>query len=146
MLLRGELRKYTKKINFENFDSALYSTSVSMPLRVGFSWMTPFRECKIWWCALRHLGADLEVCAHGWVALMCESEPPGASNNQPISISCALLTLCVLLQRERCRVYQQKQSQSWLTTVELSWTWPKRLFYSSRLSLIIMQLSSFFLS
>ena len=26
---------------------------------------------------LRHLGADLEVCAHGWVALMCESEPPG---------------------------------------------------------------------
>ena len=32
MLLRGELRKYTKKLNFENFDSALYSTSVSMPL------------------------------------------------------------------------------------------------------------------
>ena len=23
------------------------------------------------------LGADLEVCAYGWVALMCESEPPG---------------------------------------------------------------------
>ena len=32
MLLRGELRKYAKNLNFENFDSALYSTSVSMPL------------------------------------------------------------------------------------------------------------------
>ena len=33
MLLRGELRKYTQKLNFENFESALYSTSVSMPLK-----------------------------------------------------------------------------------------------------------------
>ena len=38
--------------------------------------MTPFRGAKFDG-ALRHLGADLEVCAHGWVALMCESEPPG---------------------------------------------------------------------
>ena len=37
------------------------------------------KGCKIWWCALSHLGANLEVCAHGWVALMCESEPPGDS-------------------------------------------------------------------
>ena len=33
VLLRGELRKYAKKSNFVNFESALYSTSVSMPLR-----------------------------------------------------------------------------------------------------------------
>ena len=32
MLLRGELRKYAKNSNFENFESPLYSTSVSMPL------------------------------------------------------------------------------------------------------------------
>ena len=34
VFLRGELRKYAKKSSFENFDSALYSTSVSMPLRL----------------------------------------------------------------------------------------------------------------
>ena len=39
--------------------------------------MTPFRGTKFDGVRLRHLGADLEVCAHGWVALMCESEPPG---------------------------------------------------------------------
>ena len=33
VLLRGELRKYAKKSNFENFESALYSTSVSIPLK-----------------------------------------------------------------------------------------------------------------
>ena len=33
VLLRGELQKYAKKSNFENVESALYSTSVSMPLR-----------------------------------------------------------------------------------------------------------------
>ena len=32
MLVREELRKYAKKSSFENFESALYSTSVSMPL------------------------------------------------------------------------------------------------------------------
>ena len=32
MLLRGELQKYAKNSNFENFQSALYTTSVSMPL------------------------------------------------------------------------------------------------------------------
>ena len=32
MLLRGELRKYAKYSNFENFESALNSTSGSMPL------------------------------------------------------------------------------------------------------------------
>ena len=32
VLLRGELQKYAKNSNFENFQSALYSTSVSMPL------------------------------------------------------------------------------------------------------------------
>ena len=31
VLLGGELRKYAKNSNFENFESALYSTSVSMP-------------------------------------------------------------------------------------------------------------------
>ena len=31
--LWGELRKYTTNSNFKNFESALYSTSVSMPLR-----------------------------------------------------------------------------------------------------------------
>ena len=44
---------------------------------VDFLWITPFRGGKIWWCALRHLGANLEVCVHRWVALMCESDPPG---------------------------------------------------------------------
>ena len=33
MLLSGELRKCVKKSNFKNVESALYSTSVSMPLR-----------------------------------------------------------------------------------------------------------------
>ena len=32
VLLRGELWKYAKKSSFENFERALYSTSVSMPL------------------------------------------------------------------------------------------------------------------
>ena len=36
VLLRGELQKYAKNSNFENFQSALYSTSVSMPLRVSW--------------------------------------------------------------------------------------------------------------
>ena len=31
-LLRGELQKYAKNSNCENFESTLYSTSVSMPL------------------------------------------------------------------------------------------------------------------
>ena len=30
--IRGDLRKYAKNSNFENFKSVLYSTSVSMPL------------------------------------------------------------------------------------------------------------------
>ena len=34
VLLRGELQNYAKNSNFENFQSALYSTSVSMPLRL----------------------------------------------------------------------------------------------------------------
>ena len=35
--------------------------------------------CKIWWCALRYLGANLEVCVHRWVACMCKVRvnPPG---------------------------------------------------------------------
>ena len=42
VLLRGELRKYTQKLNFENFESALYSTSVSMPLiSSGSACVTP---------------------------------------------------------------------------------------------------------
>ena len=45
-------------------------------LRVGFSWLTPFRGAKFGG-VLCHLGANLEVCVHGWVALMCESDPPG---------------------------------------------------------------------
>ena len=36
VLLRGELQKNAKKSNFENFQSALYSTSVSMPLNMIF--------------------------------------------------------------------------------------------------------------
>ena len=32
VLLRGELRKYAKNLNVENFETALYSASVSMPL------------------------------------------------------------------------------------------------------------------
>ena len=39
VFLRGELRKYAKKSSYENFESALYSTSVSMPLsdqQLGF--------------------------------------------------------------------------------------------------------------
>ena len=32
VLLRGDLQKYAKNSNFENLQSALYSTSVSMPL------------------------------------------------------------------------------------------------------------------
>ena len=43
VLLRGELRKYTQKLNFENFESALYSTSVSMPLKQA--WIP-----RIAWC------------------------------------------------------------------------------------------------
>ena len=34
VLLRGELRKYVKNSNFEHFQSTLYSTSGSMPLKV----------------------------------------------------------------------------------------------------------------
>ena len=34
-LLSGELRKYAKNSNLENFQNALYSTSVSMPLRTS---------------------------------------------------------------------------------------------------------------
>ena len=33
VLLRGELWKYAKNSNFDNFESALYSTSGSIPLR-----------------------------------------------------------------------------------------------------------------
>ena len=36
VLLRGELRKYVKKSSFENFESALYSTSVSVSLSRHF--------------------------------------------------------------------------------------------------------------
>ena len=32
VLFRGEIQKYAKNSNFENFESALYSKSVSMPL------------------------------------------------------------------------------------------------------------------
>ena len=32
MLLRGEVRKYAKNVNFENVESSLYLTSGSMPL------------------------------------------------------------------------------------------------------------------
>ena len=35
VLLRGELRKYAKNSNFENFESALYLTSGSMPLTIN---------------------------------------------------------------------------------------------------------------
>ena len=35
VLLRGDLQKYAKNSNFENFQSALYSTSVSMPLSIA---------------------------------------------------------------------------------------------------------------
>ena len=38
MLLRVELRKYAKKLNAENFESALYSTSVSIPLIFDCKW------------------------------------------------------------------------------------------------------------
>ena len=41
VLLRGELQKYAKNSNFENFQSALYTTSVSMPLSfqiAGYLW------------------------------------------------------------------------------------------------------------
>ena len=41
-------------------------------------------------CVLRHLGANLEACVHGWVALMCESEPPGVLDNM-LSKSAAIL-------------------------------------------------------
>ena len=34
MVFRGELRKYVENLNFENFESALNLTSVSMPLIV----------------------------------------------------------------------------------------------------------------
>ena len=37
MLLRGELQKCAKNSNFGNFESALYSTSVSMPLMFTFA-------------------------------------------------------------------------------------------------------------
>ena len=37
------------------------------------------KGCKIWWCALRHLGANLEVCVHGWVALNVWEWPSGIS-------------------------------------------------------------------
>ena len=42
VFLRGELRKYAKKSSFENFESALYSTSVSIPL----SQLLISGECK----------------------------------------------------------------------------------------------------
>ena len=32
VFIRGDLRKYAKKIIFKHFESALYSTSLSMPL------------------------------------------------------------------------------------------------------------------
>ena len=39
--------------------------------------MTPFRGAKFDGVRYAILGGGLEVCAHGWVALMCESELPG---------------------------------------------------------------------
>ena len=44
VLFRGELRKYAKKSSFENFESALYSTSVSMSLKV---WQSKL-SCNHW--------------------------------------------------------------------------------------------------
>ena len=42
--------------------------------------MTPFRGAKFDGVRYAmHLGANLEVCLHGWVAFKCESEPPGSS-------------------------------------------------------------------
>ena len=43
MLLRGKLQKYAKNSNFENFESALYSTSGSMPLSGNYRWSP---ECE----------------------------------------------------------------------------------------------------
>ena len=45
VLFRGELQKYAKNSNFENFESALYSTSGSMP--------------SIWQAATWNLGVGL---------------------------------------------------------------------------------------
>ena len=50
VLLKGELRKYEKISNFENFESALYSTSGSMPLILTFKclklrWRTFIQFC-----------------------------------------------------------------------------------------------------
>ena len=52
VLPRGELQKYAKNSNFENFQSALYSTSVSMPLtNVKFHCsqnFSPYYQCMFW--------------------------------------------------------------------------------------------------
>ena len=51
VLLTGELQKYAKNSNFENFQSALYSTSVSMPLigaMVGVPLPTFFAVFQCW--------------------------------------------------------------------------------------------------
>ena len=47
--IRGELQKYAKNSNFENFQSALYSTSVSMPVMIHFV-KHMIRLC--FWCNL----------------------------------------------------------------------------------------------
>ena len=44
VLLRGELRKYAKNPNFENFESALYLTSGSMPLNSMLHFLWPILD------------------------------------------------------------------------------------------------------
>ena len=44
VLLRGEVRKYAKQSSFETFESALYSTPVSMPLNFI---LTKFKKCLL---------------------------------------------------------------------------------------------------
>ena len=73
VLIRGELRKYAKNSNFENFQSTLYSTSVSMPLiqihcnhvcqLIVFGLHDNFACKNVWECYI-HLLFLTEFCEH----------------------------------------------------------------------------------
>ena len=58
VLLRGELRKYAKNSNFENFESALYSTSGSMPLTLAVFYQFCYKILK---CSLKKVQMLLQV-------------------------------------------------------------------------------------
>ena len=54
VLLRGELWKYAKNSSFDNFESALYSTSVSMPLN-SLPSIAPPKIIELFWIMLWYI-------------------------------------------------------------------------------------------